>query len=216
MGSITRSFANNITTSGVFTASAFNNASFNNVTSLPGGAVSVDDMVLVSSATASTSANLNFTLASYKEYVFHFINMHPATNGTPFEFQASTNAGSSYGVTATSTFFRARHDEADTTAQLGYDSGEDLTQSTDYQTLAYDTENDNDQCCSGYLRIIDPSNTTFVKHWISRFSNYGSGNYIREENTAGYFNTTSAINSVRFQFASGNIDSGEILMYGIN
>jgi hypothetical protein len=39
MGTITRTFANNITTSGVFKPTAFNNASFDNVTAVPGGAV---------------------------------------------------------------------------------------------------------------------------------------------------------------------------------
>jgi hypothetical protein len=35
MGTITRTFANNITTSGVFKPTAFNNASFDNVTAVP-------------------------------------------------------------------------------------------------------------------------------------------------------------------------------------
>ena len=39
MGTITRTFANNITTSGVFKPTAFNNASFDNVTAVPDGAV---------------------------------------------------------------------------------------------------------------------------------------------------------------------------------
>jgi hypothetical protein len=32
---------------------------------------------------------------------------------------------------------------------------------------------------------------------------------------AGYGNTTSAVNAIRFQMATGNIDDGTILMYGI-
>jgi hypothetical protein len=32
---------------------------------------------------------------------------------------------------------------------------------------------------------------------------------------AGYGNTTSAVNAVRFQMSSGNIDAGTIYMYGI-
>jgi hypothetical protein len=35
MGTITRTFANNITTSGVFKPTAFNDASFDNVTAVP-------------------------------------------------------------------------------------------------------------------------------------------------------------------------------------
>ena len=33
--------------------------------------------------------------------------------------------------------------------------------------------------------------------------------------TAGYFNTTSTINAIKFQMSSGNIDSGTIKMYGV-
>jgi len=33
--------------------------------------------------------------------------------------------------------------------------------------------------------------------------------------TAGYGNTTSSINAVRFQMSSGNIGSGTIKLYGI-
>jgi hypothetical protein len=38
------------------------------------------NMVLVSSATASASATIDFTLGSYKEYQFYFVNIHPATD----------------------------------------------------------------------------------------------------------------------------------------
>jgi hypothetical protein len=33
--------------------------------------------------------------------------------------------------------------------------------------------------------------------------------------TAGYGNTTSAVNAIRFQMSSGNIDDGIIKMYGV-
>ena len=33
---------------------------------------------------------------------------------------------------------------------------------------------------------------------------------------AGYINTTSAIDEVRFKASSGNIDAGDICLYGIN
>jgi hypothetical protein len=34
-------------------------------------------------------------------------------------------------------------------------------------------------------------------------------------NIAGYISTTTAIDGVQFKFASGNIDSGTIKLYGI-
>jgi hypothetical protein len=64
------------------------------------------------------------------------------------------------------------------------------------------------------MSLFNPASTTYVKHWISRFSYNYSYDYAFDNNTAGYFNTTSAINAVRFQMSSGNFD-GTILMYGI-
>jgi len=116
MGTITRTFANNITTSGVFKPTAFNNASFDNVTSVPSGALPAGgSMVLLSTQTASSSASISFTTgidSTYKEYMFIFNNIHPSAQSS-FSFQTSTNGGSSYGVTCTSTAFQAYHEELD-------------------------------------------------------------------------------------------------------
>jgi hypothetical protein len=61
MGTITRSFANNITTSGVLLPASLTNASIANVTAY-NASVATGGMVLVSSATASASASIDFTL----------------------------------------------------------------------------------------------------------------------------------------------------------
>ena len=55
MGTITRTFANNITTSGVFKPTAFNNASFDNVTAVPEGSVEGGRDVFVSKSTSLTA-----------------------------------------------------------------------------------------------------------------------------------------------------------------
>jgi hypothetical protein len=217
MGTITRSFANNLTTGGVLKADAFNNASINNVTAL-NAAVATGNMVLLSTQTASSSATISFTTgidSTYKEYQFWFINIHPATDGAEFEFNMSTDAGSNYNVTKTTTYFLAYHDEADTGTLLGYSTSRDLAQSTSFQRLSSNTGNDNDQCAVGYLSIFNPSSTTYVKHFISTSAQYSDDNYINNGFSAGYGNTTSAVNAVRFQMSSGNIDDGTILMFGI-
>jgi len=35
-------------------------------------------------------------------------------------------------------------------------------------------------------------------------------------NLGGYFNTTSALTNFKFQATSGNINSGSILLFGVN
>ena len=217
MGTITRSFANNITTSGVLLPASLVNNSIANVTAY-NASVATGGMKLISSQTASASASISFTTgidSTYKEYQFYFINCHPATDQAELTFQGSTDGGSNYGINITSTSFRAFHDEADTLTGLGYQTSKDLAQSTDFQPLTNGIGNESDESCSGSLTIFNPSSTTYAKNFISRCNGYQGGNFSIEVNTAGYFNTTSAINAVRFKMDSGNIDDGVILMFGI-
>ena len=74
----------------------------------------------------------------------------------------------------------------------------------------------NDSSGSGTLHLFDPSNTTFVKHFIFRGSSYQENDAACDSFIAGYGNTTSAIDAVQFKFVSGNIDSGVIKLYGVN
>jgi hypothetical protein len=107
MGAIARNAANLITTSGVVLKGAVNNDSFDNVTALPSSFG--DGITLISSQTASASASISFTsglTSTYKAYKFEFINMHPATNNVLFQFNLSTDGGSNYNVTKTSTYFQ--------------------------------------------------------------------------------------------------------------
>ena len=195
----------------------------NGTTILDNGAFSVGlgGLVLLSEQTASASASISFTSgidSTYPIYKFKFYDIHPGAASTRFQFNGSTDGGSNYNVTKTTTIFIAGHNEADTDATLTYQSGDDLAQSTAFQDLAAygDSENANDGCLAGTLEIFNPSSTTFVKHFIAR-TNYmaAGGPYTVDSYTAGYFNTTSAIDAIRFQFTSNNIDSGTIKLYGI-
>ena len=79
-----------------------------------------------------------------------------------------------------------------------------------------DPGNENDESGSGTLHLFDPSNTTFVKHFISQAPATISNDNLEVLYVAGYHNTTSAINAVSFKFESGNIDSGVIKLYGVS
>ena len=217
MGSITRSFANNITTSGVLLPASLTNNSIANVTAY-NASVSQGNMVLISSQTASASASISFTTgidSTYKEYQFYFINMHPANDAAYFEFNFSTDSGSNYNVTKTTTFFEAYHKEDGSDSGLVYATSLDLAQNTAFASLANNTGNDADQNLTGTLQLFNPSSTTYVKHFISNVNSMLYNDYMGNDYVAGYGNTTSAINAVRFKFNSGNIDDGVILMYGI-
>jgi hypothetical protein len=215
MGAIARNIANNITTSGVFTSSAITNSSVTGITVLANAS---DGITLISSQTASASASISFTsglTSTYKAYKFVFSNIHPANDGASLEFNMSTDGGSNYNVTKTTTYFYAYHNEADNSSALSYVASEDLAQSTAFQEIIREIGNDNDQSGNGSLTLFNPSSTTYVKHFISRNSTIINSDYIEELNIAGYGNTTSAVNAIQFKFDSGNIDAGTIYLYGI-
>jgi hypothetical protein len=215
MGTITRSFANNITTSGVLLPASLTNNSIANVTAY-NASVATGGMVLISSQTASNSASISFTTgisSTYKEYQFYFINIAPRTDIVQFTFNLSTDSGSNYNVTKTSTFFRAYHDEPDTDTQLAYVAYHSA-QSTSFEILSSPVGNDADQNISGSMTLFNPASTTYVKHFLSSVNTTTYHNYSMNDFKAGYGNTTSAINAVQFKMDSGNMD-GTILMYGI-
>jgi hypothetical protein len=216
MGTITRSFANNITTSGVLLPASLTNNSIANVTAY-NASVATGGMVLISSQTASNSASISFTTgisSTYKEYQFYFIDIHPRTDGADFTFNLSTDSGSNYNVTKTTTYCQALHDEADLFATVQYRDGEDLAQSTAFQIISLDSSSDADHNLAGYLNLFNPSSTTYVKHFMTNINHNQQTDYSINVFTAGYGNTTSAVNAVQFKYDSGNMD-GTILMYGI-
>jgi hypothetical protein len=216
MGTITRSFANNITTSGVLLPASLTNNSIANVTAY-NAAVATGGMVLISSQTASNSASLSFTTgidSTYKEYQFWFYDIHARTDGAYFSFNMSTDAGSNYNVTKTSTYFAAYQFENNTAQDLTYRADQDLAQGTGFQTLTRESGSDADQSDNGYLTIFNPASTTYVKHYIATTSSSNKDDAMNNNYCAGYGNTTSAINAVQFKMTTGNFD-GTILMYGI-
>jgi hypothetical protein len=180
-------------------------------------AVPSGKMILLSTQTASASATISFTSgidSTYDSYVFKFINIHPASE-TYFQFNMSTDSGSNYNVTKTTTTFYTEHGEGDGGGAVAYQSSRDLAQSTSDQILSVDgVGNDSDQNFSGTLHLFNPSSTTFVKHFIANGNNAQPSDYSQQGLTAGYGNTTSAVNAIRFQMSSGNIDSGVIKLYG--
>ena len=199
----------------------YNNRSIANISAIPGAAKALTH---IKTLTASSSSTLSFVNGSsdvvldstYPIYVFKIINCHPASDEVDFSFQGSTNTGSSYGVTMTSTGFSAYHNEAGSAQGVGYEGQLDQAQGTGFHQLSYDTSNDNDHCINAELFLFDPSNTTFVKHFMLRSSNNHYNNYELDSYGAGYFNTTSAIDAIQFKFSSGNIDAGTIKMYGVS
>ena len=177
---------------------------------------------LIETLTASASGTLDFTSGiddTYDEFVFKFINIHPSSdNDASFEFNVSIDSGSNYNVAKTTTTFQGYHNEADNSADVAYSTHADLAQGTGFQILNEGAalSADNDHGLSGYLHLFNLSSTTFVKHFLAQTSSTSGADYEIHRFVGGYANTTSAVDAIRFQMSSGDIDAGQISLYGIS
>ena len=176
-------------------------------------------MVLLETQTASSDSTITFDSnidSTYKEYVFVCHGINPGTSGPDFRFQCSTDGGSNYNTTITSTFFRADHKQNDTSSGLGYQGSLDQAQGTGYQVImgALDVVSSDGRNGSGILKLFNPSSTTYVKNFYSTWNHWDDINRSINSYVAGYFNTTSAINAISFNFSSSYTTTGTIAMYG--
>ena len=173
---------------------------------------------LLSTANPSGATNVSFTSgldSTYDVYCFKCIDLFPSVATQPFTFQVNASGGSGFNETMTTTFFDADHSEAGV-GSLQYETGDDQAQGTSYQYLTRATGGDADAIAVGELYLFNPSSTTFVKHFYSRFVEYFSSSpRILDNYVGGYINTTSAITEIDFKFNSGNV-TGTIKMYGIS
>ena len=196
-----------------------NNNSLSAITSVPSG-VGGGSLNLISTSTASSSSTIDFTSgidSTYKEYVFKFYDIHPASDNVNFIVNFR-DGGSSFDATKTSSAFAAYQNEAGDTTGVNYEASFDLAQSTSNQPLnaGGGVGGDADQSISGTLHLFDPSSTTFVKHYISNINFSNNSNYTIQSFITGYCNTTTAIDGAQFSMSSGNIDAGVIKLYGVS
>jgi hypothetical protein len=178
---------------------------------------------LIKTLTASSASSLSFVDgtsdvvldSTYDEYMFVLLNIDTGTDDAHFEFQGSTNGGSSYGVSKTTTAFYAYNYETSEETGVDYQVASDLANSTSAQRVLFQQNAETDMGGSGCFHLFSPSSTTYVKHFYSRtnFMHYTS--YYMQFFVGGYFNTTSAIDAVQWAPSSGTFD-GTIQLFGIS
>ena len=176
------------------------------------------NLILLSTQTASSSSTISFTSnidSTYKEYIFKFYDLNPGTDASYFQFQADTGTNTSYNQTMTTTWFNSYHNEADSGTNLGYSTGDDQAQGTAFQSITGLIGNGADESGAGILHIFDPSNSTFVKNYMSRMQYLDRNDASIEIYSAGYFNTATALTRFQFKFHQGNFD-GVIKLYGVS
>jgi len=172
---------------------------------------------LISTATPSGVSSIAITSgigSTYDEYMFVFTDINISYNGSQLMLAGSTDGGSNYGVDKTTTMFWTTNSESGS-SDFGYQTGHDLAQSDAVQPLSYQVGSGADESLAGILHLYSPSNTTYVTHYTAQMVFHTLNDQARNLFTAGYFNTTSAINAVRFNTVQGDIDSGNIQLFGI-
>jgi hypothetical protein len=179
-------------------------------------------LTFIKKLTASNASTLTFHNGSsgvvldstYKEYIFTFNNIHTSNDGGKFQFQGNAAGGSGFDETMVSTYFHAQHNHGGTFTRLGYRTAHDNA-GTNFTNFTEGGTAENERSVSGYLHLFDPSSTNFVKHFTGVTNNAQSDDYCTTVHISGYFNTTSAIDEIRFQESAGNFD-GDICLYGIS
>jgi len=186
------------------------------------GATVAGDVVLLATTTASSAASIEFTSginSTYGEYIFRFYDMNPedTSRAAQLTVQCSIDGGSNYNVVQTSSSFYASHQEDDTDTAFPANSGMAQDTSTDNaltQTQGFGA----DESSAGEFHLFNPSSTTYVKHFHSETNGVrdpaGVSAWTTHFFRSGYFNTTSAINAIRFKMNSGDMD-GKIKMWGV-
>ena len=160
-------------------------------------------IALISSQTADDDSEIEFTsgiTSTYDHYMFKFYMINPATDSTNFYFYGSTDAGSSYGITKTTTFGPYSNVDSGNTSNsnYGYHDGKDVQSATGPHYLSYNTGNAAAECLSGELHIYDVASTSLVKNFYAVTTEWLAISYAGVNYTGGYFDTTTALTGFKF------------------
>ncbi len=178
-------------------------------------------LIKTSGAISATTSEVTFVDGTsdvvldgtYPVYEFHFYNIHPSDDAAKLMWRSRT--GGSYGIATTSTFIQTYHNEAGSAQNFSLNTSYDASQGTGDLYLSDGVGNDSDQSASGIFRLYAPSSTTYVKHFMAEVQHVSAGDTCNISRSAGYINTTSAVDGIKFFFDSNHIDAGEIKLFGV-
>tara|TARA_B100001093_G_scaffold17400_2_gene15854 strand:- start:2109 stop:2807 length:699 start_codon:yes stop_codon:yes gene_type:complete len=159
---------------------------------------------LASSGAISNAANVSFTqfdASKYDHYQFWVQNVVPATDNTSLQALASTDGGSSYDST------NGNYHQTLTTDRTGFDVslGNGYNMGSDTNEFGV---------CTIFI-LFNPHLTTYT-YATSNGVMMDTSGQIREVTDAGVVHLVAAdVDAIKFQMLSGNIESGEITMFGI-
>ena len=176
------------------------------------------DFVKIHTITANDDANITFSstyiTSDYKQLIFLFYGIKPATDNQDFRVHFSVDNGSNYPSNHDGTMFYSWKSSTDTHMSSSTTYG---TRNAAYSVLTFNTSSDTGHGFSGEMKLQYPGDTVNIKSWQFYGSNitYHAAKELYVPTIGGIFDNTSAINNVKFAFASGNITSGSIALWGM-
>jgi len=175
-------------------------------------------LYLINTLTASDDASLEITsgiTSDYKELEVRFIGVRGGDDSyAHLGWQCSIDGGSNYNTNITcqqsriyrSSTYAGGFGQDNTVAQYNGTGMQYLGES-----MADDTTNG---IVYGWLRIFNPSSTTYMKGFTSRVSLAPASGSVKEQWTNGAIDTTDDINAMKFAYNAGNIIAGKFKIYG--
>ena len=172
------------------------------------------DWELISTATASNDASINFTglSSTYAAYKIIIARVTPATDNVFFRMRTSTDNGSSYdagasdyahvkfgGQMSTSATSFIKGDDADVGIELLANAGSDTNEDGALEVILY-----------GHSIATHTAVT-----WVSSFKLHSAGGPGFALNGSGYRLSAADVDAIQFLYSSGNVESGEFYLYGL-
>lgn len=179
-------------------------------------------MVLLAEQTAANVASLSFTTrnvgnysgalvqSDFDEYEVHFLNVLAATNAQNLQMLMSSNGGSTWDTGAN--YFNNMMLFLVSVAVASTTSGN----SASFLQLTQNTAT-NYGGFSGKFTVVNPGNASLYTAIYGTGAGVDASSGVRPTGyqVANYYEALVAVNAFQFLFASGNILSGTVRVYGI-
>ena len=176
----------------------------------------IQGRTLLLTATASASSTIDFTSnidSTYEQYIFELVNIDVSVDNATIDIRVSTDGGSTFKSGATD-YRWVTMEKAGTIAITGSGSGNDTEISL---SDAYGIDNTSGSSnCSGTVNLYNPASSTYTTNFSSQLT-FVEGTSLNStvSSGAGYYNSSTAVDAIRFQPSSGNFVVGEFKLYGI-
>lgn len=175
---------------------------------------------LLSSASASSSATIDFTTGittTYDEYLIDFQNVVPATSSSQFFMRASSDSGSTFLSTSVYVTGGRAVDNLDSLQTMAASGDSKFPLSMAGGDGVKNTGAINGAVgISGHVRLYRPASNRYAEMSYSTTHKGGNANVNPTwGNGQVDMGIGNVLNAVRFMFSAGNITSGEFKFYGI-